>query len=153
MGRSASITFEGPVEVRCRSIAAGMELFFQRQPKRRETGAVCARCAEEFDATSDRPFRFVLLAQGGPGYGDDPLRAEDLEFSLYEGDQGRLEPAYSGNRFCSPLPTRPLWPGGLPRSLPALRGQFESHPMRMPRRKPSNPRLEALRSLKNCRAS
>src|ERR1035437_5475709 len=76
---------EGAVEVSVSFYRAGTELFFAGILKTR-TGAVCARCAEDFDAAGDRPFRFVLSPKS-IGYDDDNLRAEDLEFSLYEGEQ------------------------------------------------------------------
>ena len=50
---------EGPVDVTVSFYRAGMELFFAGSLTA-QTGAICARCAEEFDATADRPFRFVL---------------------------------------------------------------------------------------------
>jgi uncharacterized protein len=96
---------EGPVEVSVSFYRAGLELFFAGSLKAR-TEAVCARCAEEFDATSDRPFRFVLSPKA-IGYGDDQLRAEDLEFSLYEGDQVDLSPLIREQVILA-LPTRPL---------------------------------------------
>ena len=46
---------EGPVEVTVSFYRAGMELFFEGKLKTR-TGAVCARCAEDFDAAGDELF-------------------------------------------------------------------------------------------------
>ena len=42
---------EGPVEVSVSFYRAGTELFFEGKLKTR-TGALCARCAEDFDAAS-----------------------------------------------------------------------------------------------------
>ena len=96
---------EGPVEVSVSFYRAGTELFFAGMLKTR-TGAVCARCAEDFDAAGDRPFRFVLSPKS-IGYDDDNLRAEDLEFSLYEGDEVDLS-GLIREQVLLALPTRPL---------------------------------------------
>src|SRR5258708_32659380 len=81
---------EGPVEVSVSFYRAGTELFFEGKLKTR-TGAVCARCAEDFDAAGDRPVRFVLSPQS-IGYDDDTLRAQGLGFSFYAGDAVELSP-------------------------------------------------------------
>ena len=135
---------EGPVEVSVSFYRAGMELFFNGSLKAR-TGAVCARCAEEFDATSDRPFRFVLSPKA-VGYGDDPLRAEDLEFSLYEGDQVDLSPLIREQVLLA-LPTRPLCQEDC-RGLCPHCGANLNHTQCGCRVETFDPRLEALRSLK-----
>ncbi|MGH8012634.1 MAG: YceD family protein [Candidatus Binataceae bacterium] len=70
---------------------AGTELFFQGELQAR-TWARCARCAEEFELSRERAFRYVL-APRVIGYDHQAdLRAEDLEFSLYEGEQVDLTP-------------------------------------------------------------
>ena len=96
---------EGPVDVSVSFYRAGTELFFEGKLKTR-TGALCARCAEDFDAAGDGPFRFVLSPKS-IGYDDDTLRAEDLEFSLYEGDEVDLSPLIREQVLLA-LPTRPL---------------------------------------------
>ncbi len=107
---------------------AGMELFFAGMLKT-HTGAVCARCAEDFDAAADRPFRFVLSPKS-IGYDDDNLRAEDLEFSLYEGDEVDLSPLIREQVLLA-LRRIPL-PGRLPRPVSSLRRQSESKYLRVP---------------------
>jgi uncharacterized protein len=135
---------EAPVEVSVSFYRAGMELFFNGSLKAR-TGAVCARCAEEFDVTSDRPFRFVLSPKA-VGYGDDPLRAEDLECSLYEGDQVDLSPLIREQVLLA-LPTRPLCQEDC-RGLCPHCGANLNRTQCGCRVETLDPRLEALRSLK-----
>ncbi len=135
---------EGPVEVTTSFYRAGMELFFTGILKAR-TGAVCARCAEEFDATSDRRFRFVLSPRS-VGYGNDTLREEDLEFSLYEGEQVDLSPLIREQVILA-LPTRPLCQEdcrGLCPHCGANLNRTECGCVA----ETFDPRLEALRSLK-----
>ena len=48
-----------------------------------------------------------MLSPKAVGYGDDTLRAEDLEFSLYEGDHVDLSPLIREQVILA-LPTRPL---------------------------------------------
>jgi uncharacterized protein len=95
-----------PIGVTVSYYRAGTELFFEGG-LHASTMAVCARCAEEFAAPSDRDFRFVL-APKVIGFGEEKdLRDEDLEFSLYQGDQIDLSPLVV-EQFLLSLPTRPL---------------------------------------------
>ena len=97
---------EEPIGVKVSFYRAGTELFFEGG-LHATTTAICARCAEEFAAPSDRDFRFVL-APKSIGFDDDEnLRDEDLEFSLYDGDQIDLSPLIR-EQFLLSLPTRPL---------------------------------------------
>lgn len=82
---------EGPVAVSLSYYRAGMELFFEGR-LRVETAAICARCAEQFNALSTRPFRFVLAPRAAGDASGADLRAEDLEFSFYDGDEIDLAP-------------------------------------------------------------
>ena len=135
---------EGPVEVSVSFYRAGMELFFSGSLKTR-TGAVCARCAEDFDAPGNRPFRFVLSPKA-IGYDADSLRAEDLEFSLYEGDEVDLSPLIREQVLLA-LPTRPLCREDC-RGLCPHCGINLNHSTCDCRVENLDPRLEALRSLK-----
>jgi uncharacterized protein len=135
---------EGPVEVSVSFYRAGMELFFAGSLKAR-TGAVCARCAEEFDAPSDRPFRFVLSPKA-VGYSDDNLRAEDLEFSLYEGDQVDLSPLIREQVILA-LATRPLCQEDCHGLCPHCGANLNRSKCGC-RAETFDPRLEAIRSLK-----
>lgn len=95
---------EGPIGVQISYYRAGTELFFSGE-LHAPTHAVCARCAEEFEQTSERGFRFVLTPKA-VGY-DDENDAEDLELSVYEGDEVDLSPLIREQLLLS-LPTRPL---------------------------------------------
>jgi uncharacterized protein len=81
-----------PIRVTVSYYRAGAELFLSGSLDADAT-ASCARCAEEFSAASRRSFRYVL-APKSIGYGDEEadLSADDLEFSLYEGDEVDLSP-------------------------------------------------------------
>ena len=135
---------EGPVMVSVSFYRAGMELFFEGSLKS-NTGAICARCAEEFDSSTDRPFRFVLSPKS-VGYDSDTLRAEDLEFSLYEGEEVDLGPLIREQVLLA-LPTRPLCQEDC-RGLCPQCGVNLNHTECDCRIEKFDPRLEALRSLK-----
>ena len=82
-----------PIRVSISYYRAGTELFLSGEVDALAI-ASCARCAEEFSAANRRSFRYVL-APKALGYGGDAqsdLRADDLEFSLYEGDEVDLTP-------------------------------------------------------------
>ena len=97
---------EEPIGVTVSYYRAGTELFFEGDLQA-STTAICARCAEEFAAPSGRDFRFVLSPKS-VGFADEKdLRDEDLEFSLYDGDQIDLSPLIR-EQFLLSLPTRPL---------------------------------------------
>ena len=97
---------EGPIAVSVSHYRAGTDLFFEGRLKA-QTGATCARCAEDFNTPNDRPFRLVM-APRSIGMDTEPgLRADDLEFSLYDGDMIDLGPLIREQLLLS-LPTRPL---------------------------------------------
>ena len=135
---------EGPIAVSVSFYRAGTELFFEGTLKSR-TGAICARCAEEFDSDTDRPFRFVLSPKS-IGYDSDPLRAEDLEFSLYEGEDVDLGPLIREQVLLA-LPTRPLCREDC-RGLCPQCGVNLNHTECGCAIEKFDPRLDALRSLK-----
>lgn len=97
---------EAPFEVELSYYRAGTDLFFSGVLSA-QVRAVCARCAEEFDAPSRREFRFVLAPKvvGEQGRGD--LSADDLEFSTYAGDEVDVSPLVR-EQLVLALPTRPL---------------------------------------------
>jgi len=104
-GPAREYTVRAPIAVSLSHYRAGTELFFAGQLAAK-TQAVCARCAEEFEGSNQRPFRFVL-APKSIGMGDADLRADDLEFSLYEGEEVDLGPLVREQLLLA-LPTRPL---------------------------------------------
>ena len=97
---------ERPIEVDLSYYRAATDLFFDGT-LHAATKAVCARCAEEFLSPCDRDFRFVLSPRS-VGYGEEKnLADEDLEFSLYDGDEVDLSPLIREQVLLC-LPTRPL---------------------------------------------
>jgi uncharacterized protein len=96
----------GPIAVRMQYYRAGTELFFEGE-LRAQILASCARCAEEFSATIERPFRYVLSPRAVGDDADGRLRAEDLEFSLYEGEEIDLAPLIAEQLLLG-LPSRAL---------------------------------------------
>jgi uncharacterized protein len=135
---------EGPVRVSVSFYRAGMELFFAGDLKT-DTRAVCARCAEEVDVSADRPFRYVLSPKSVGYDGDDP-GAEDLEFSMYEGEEVDLSPLIREQVLLA-LPTRPLCRDDC-RGLCPHCGVNLNRATCDCRVETLDPRLEALRSLK-----
>jgi len=97
---------EGPIAVNVSYYRAGADLFFAGHIEAR-TGAACARCAEEFDASSASPFKFVLAPRSIGPANDHNLKIDDLEFSTYDGDEIDLSPLIREQLMLS-LPTRPL---------------------------------------------
>jgi DUF177 domain-containing protein len=97
---------EGPVAVTVSYYRAGTDLFFEGRFVAR-VGATCARCADDFDAPCDRHFRFMLSPKSVGYEAEDNLRADDLEFSLYEGEQVDLSPLIREQLILA-LPTRAL---------------------------------------------
>jgi uncharacterized protein len=95
----------GAIAVDLSYYRAGMELFFEGRLSAPMV-ASCARCAEEFSAPSARPFRFVLAPRAA-GDEDGRVRTEDLEFSLYDGDQIDLAPLVAEQLILA-LPSRAL---------------------------------------------
>jgi uncharacterized protein len=96
----------GAIAVDLSYYRAGMELFFEGRLSAPMV-ASCARCAEEFSAPYVRPFRFVLAPRAAADGDDGRLRTEDLEFSLYEGDQIDLAPLVAEQLILA-LPSRAL---------------------------------------------
>jgi uncharacterized protein len=97
---------ERPIAVELAYYRAGTELFFQGTLEG-QAQAFCARCVEEFAATRKRRFRYVL-APRAVGYDNQAdLRAEDLEFSLYDGEEVDLTPLIREQMLLA-LTERPL---------------------------------------------
>ncbi len=91
VGAMRDYSLDGPVKVNLSYYRAGTELFLQGEISAVAHGS-CARCAEEFTAPRSRPFRYVLAPRS---IGEDTaaaMRTEDLEFTLYDGDDVDLSP-------------------------------------------------------------
>jgi uncharacterized protein len=85
---------------------AGTEIFISGTIDMATTAA-CSRCAEEFDLPSHRRFRYVLAPKVMSDGNDFALRAEDLEFSYYQGDEVDLSPLVREQALLA-LAERPL---------------------------------------------
>jgi uncharacterized protein len=105
-GATREYEIVGPISVEVSVYRAGTDIFFEGT-LRAHARTACARCAEEFDIEAEHPFRFVL-APKSVGFGEETgLRIEDMEFSLYEGEEIDLSPLIREQLLLS-LPTRPL---------------------------------------------
>jgi len=80
-----------PIQVVFSYYKAGTELFLTGEVEAKTT-ACCARCAEEFKAERSRAFRYVLAPKSIGYDGDTEQRSDDLEFSIYEGEEVDLTP-------------------------------------------------------------
>jgi uncharacterized protein len=82
---------EGPVNVSLSYYRAGTDVFLTGELDALVT-AMCARCAEEFRIAKERSFRCVLSPKTAGYESETDLCVDDLEFSLYEGDEVDLTP-------------------------------------------------------------
>jgi DUF177 domain-containing protein len=105
-GSIAEYHVDGPMRVEVAYYRAGTELFFAGTLSADVT-AQCARCAEEFSATVARPFKFILTPRVVGYEKRNDLGLEDLELSLYDGDEVDLSPLIREQQLLA-LPTRPL---------------------------------------------
>ncbi len=97
---------EGPYAVRVAYYRTASDLIFQGRLSAR-VGASCARCAEQFAAEVERDFRFLLMARAMAAERGGALGVEDLELSLYDGDEIDLGPLLNEQLLLA-LPSRPL---------------------------------------------
>jgi uncharacterized protein len=139
-----------PIGVKVSFYRAGPELFFEGD-LHASTTATCARCAEEFAAPSGRDFRFILAPKAVGFDKENDLRDEDLEFSLYDGDQIDLSPLIR-EQFLLSLPTRPLCQEDC-RGLCPKCGVNLNHTQCQCSEETAHPGLAALRNLKVGRSS
>jgi uncharacterized protein len=122
-----------------------MELFFSGSLSAAVT-ATCARCAEDFSVTSRRDFRFVVAPKSMGDLNGKDLTAEDLEFSLYDGEEVDVSPLVREQLLLA-LPTRPLCQEGC-RGLCSQCGANLNLNSCSCSTQTLDPRLEVLRSLK-----
>jgi uncharacterized protein len=99
-------TVQGPISVTVSHYRAGTEVFLEGDLSAR-TAAVCARCAEEFVASSTRSFRYVLAPKVLDDSTGGDQRDEDVEYSHYAGDEIDLSPSIREQLLLA-LPTIPL---------------------------------------------
>ncbi len=134
-----------PFAVHLAYYRSGMELFFSGSLSA-EVIATCARCAEDFSVATRRDFRFVLTPKSMGDLGGKDLNAEDLEFSLYEGEEVDVSPLVREQLLLA-LPTRPLCQEGC-RGLCSQCGVNLNLTSCSCSKRMLDPRLEALRTLK-----
>jgi uncharacterized protein len=90
-GPVSEYRLDRPIRVDLAYYRAGTELFLTGEVEA-EGIACCARCAEDFRVERSRGFRYVFAPKSIGYDGDDEQRPDDLEFSLYEGDDVDLTP-------------------------------------------------------------
>jgi DUF177 domain-containing protein len=105
-GLSHEYFIKAPLQVSLSYYRAGTEIFLSGTLEATTT-ASCSRCAEEFDLPSHRSFRYVLAPKVMSGDNDFALKAEDLEFSFYQGDEVDLTPLIREQALLA-LAERPL---------------------------------------------
>lgn len=95
-----------PLQVSLSYYRAGTEIFISGSLEA-STTAACSRCAEEFELPSHRRFRYVLAPRAIGDDKDFALKAEDLEFSFYNGEEVDLTPLVREQALLA-LAERPL---------------------------------------------
>ncbi|MBV8774653.1 MAG: DUF177 domain-containing protein, partial [Deltaproteobacteria bacterium] len=90
-GNSHEYFVKAPLQVSVSYYRAGTEVFISGNLDT-VARAACSRCAEEFDLRRNRHFRYVLAPKVTADNDDLALKAEDLEFSFYQGDEIDLGP-------------------------------------------------------------
>ncbi|HKV55600.1 MAG TPA: DUF177 domain-containing protein [Candidatus Binataceae bacterium] len=84
-------TVKSPVRVSISCYRAGTDVFVTGSAEA-TAAAACSRCAEDFEGAKHRAFRYVLAPKVIGEGKDAALRVEDLEFSVYEGEEIDLSP-------------------------------------------------------------
>ncbi|HKD65200.1 MAG TPA: DUF177 domain-containing protein [Candidatus Binataceae bacterium] len=134
-----------PFSVHLSHYRSGTELFFSGSLGA-EVTATCARCAEDFSVATKRDFRFVLAPKSMGDLNGKDLNAEDLEFSLYDGEEVEVSPLIREQLLLA-LPTRPLCQEGCRGLCSQCGANLNLNPCSCSTQT-LDPRLEALRSLK-----
>ena len=139
-----------PVGIDLAHYRAGTEIFIAGTISA-TANTQCARCAEEFTASRERAFRYVLAPKSMvDDDGSDP-RVEDLEFSLYEGDHVDLSPLVREQVLLA-LAERPLCREDCKGLCPSCGANLNEAPCGC-RQEQRGSRLAVLRNLKSGRAS
>ena len=97
---------KAPLRVSLSYYRAGTEIFISGALDAITTAA-CSRCADEFELPSHRRFRYVLAPKAMGDERDFALKAEDLEFSFYHGEEIDLTPLVREQALLA-LAERPL---------------------------------------------
>jgi uncharacterized protein len=151
LGKGALREYEldAPVGVTLSCYRAGAEVFLEGTITA-AARANCARCAEEFGASSQRSFRYVLAPRSMADSSADDPRGEDLEFSLYEGDHIDVSPLIQEQVLLA-LAVRPLCREDCEGLCPSCGGNLNLTACGC-RKESVDPRLAVLRNLKVGRA-
>ena len=105
-GQVHDFDFAPAVTVRLDYYRAGQELFFQGHVSGSVTGH-CARCLEEYPFILGTDFTIVLLPKTDEVVPEEELTDDELDLSVYEGDELDLSPLLR-EQIILALPTRPL---------------------------------------------
>jgi DUF177 domain-containing protein len=105
-GTQSEWRFTAPIAVQLEYYRAGTELFFQGQLAG-STGALCARCAEEFQSSIERPFRFIMTPRSIAAEAEPTGDPTVGDYAVYDGDEVDLSPLICEELLLA-LPTRPL---------------------------------------------
>jgi uncharacterized protein len=93
----------GPLRVVLTHYRAGRDLFFDGEIEAPMTGR-CARCTEVYPFSAGAAFHFLMTPRDE---GDEAAGGEDIDVSLYDGDEVDLAPLVR-ERILLSLPTTPL---------------------------------------------
>ena len=137
--------FKAPIEVKVSYYRAGTELFFEGRLEA-PTGALCARCAEEFESRTERPFRFILTPRSIAAEADAESDPTEGDYAVYDGDEVDLSPLIREELLLA-LPTRPLCREECRGLCPRCGTNLNQGECRCPE-PAGDPRLAVLRTLK-----
>jgi len=93
----------GPLRIALTHYRAGLDLFFDGRIDAPMSGR-CARCAEMYPFPVEAEFHFLVTPRDE---GDDATGEEDVDLSVYDGDEVDLAPLVR-ERVLLSLPTMPL---------------------------------------------
>ncbi len=137
--------FKSPIEVTLSYYRAGTELFFEGELEA-PTGALCARCAEEFETLTERPFRFIMTPRSIAAEAGEGGEPDDGDYAVYDGDEVNLSPLIREELLLA-LPSRPLCREDCRGLCPRCGTNLNQGECRCPE-PAGDPRLAVLRTLK-----
>ena len=105
-GEVHDFDFPAALGVRLEYYRAGQELFLQGHISGTVVGH-CGRCLEEYAFPLQKDFHVVLVPRASNDRSEVELSDEDLDLSVYDGDEIDLAPLFQEQVILA-LPTRPL---------------------------------------------
>ncbi|HUY18373.1 MAG TPA: DUF177 domain-containing protein [Candidatus Binataceae bacterium] len=144
-GAQSEWRFKAPIEVELSYYRAGTELFFEGRLAAM-TGALCARCAEEFESRTEHPFRVIMTPRSIAADADPSSDPTVGDYAVYDGDGVDLSPLICEELLLA-LPTRPLCHEECRGLCPRCGTNLNQGECRCPE-PASDPRLAVLRTLK-----